>query len=81
MVEIMTTTGAAKYFTSIGRPVQGWQIRRVYETGVLPEPDLRMGSYRIIKHADLPLLENALIGLGYIAADGRVATFANQTHP
>lgn len=73
MVEIMTTSGAAKYFTELGCPVKGWQVRRAYETGLMAETEMRMGAYRIIKQSDLSLLENALVQLGYVDADAHVA--------
>jgi hypothetical protein len=36
-----------------------WQIRRLYELGILPEPP-RLGQRRIIHEADLPAIREAL---------------------
>jgi hypothetical protein len=42
-----------------------WQVRRLYESGRLPEPE-RVGSYRVIPVAELPAVEQALCDAGYI---------------
>ena len=74
MSDIMTTTDAARFFTQNGHPVKAWQVRRVYETGLLPEPEARLGTYRLIRSSDLPRLEEALRQAGYLpAAQGSVA--------
>ena len=49
MSEFMTTTGAAQYYTDQGYELKTWQVRRAYESGLMPEPEMRMGAYRIIK--------------------------------
>ena len=73
MTEFMTTTGAAQYYTDQGYELKTWHVRRAYETGLMPEPEMRMGAYRIIKVTDLPQLEKALIELQYLPADVHVA--------
>jgi DNA-binding transcriptional MerR regulator len=42
-----------------------WQLRRVFERGLLPEPS-RVGAYRVIAREDLPLVEEALRKAGYL---------------
>jgi hypothetical protein len=56
----LTTAKAAQHFG-----VQTWQVRRIYEAGLLPPPD-RAGAYRLIKPAELPALEEALRRRGYL---------------
>ena len=73
MDEFMTTTGAAQFFTDRGHKLSTWQVRRAYETGLMAEPEMRIGTYRIIKVADLPQLEKALIELQYLPADVNAA--------
>jgi DNA-binding transcriptional MerR regulator len=46
--------------------VTAWQIRRLFERGLLP-PAARLGPYRIIAEADLPKVEAALREAGYLA--------------
>jgi DNA-binding transcriptional MerR regulator len=58
----MTTTAAAKHFG-----VKPWQVRRVYESGLVPPP-ARAGTYRLIGRADLPRVEEALRLAGYLPA-------------
>ena len=67
--EMFTTTGAAQHYSIQGYPLKGWQIRRAYEKGLIAEPNLRMGRYRIISSADFPALEKALAQLGYLPAN------------
>ena len=45
--------------------VHPWQVRRIYERGILPEP-LRFGAYRLITDSELPALEEALKKVGYL---------------
>ena len=73
MTEFMTTTGAARFYTDQGYTLKTWQVRRAYETGLMAEPEMRLGTYRIIKVTDLPKLEKALIELQYLPADVHVA--------
>jgi hypothetical protein len=73
MDEFMTTTGAAQFFTDRGHKLLTWQVRRAYETGLMAEPEMRLGTYRIIKVTDLPKLEKALIELQYLPADVHIA--------
>ena len=77
MPDIMTTSDAAQYFTENGFPVSPWQVRRVYETGLLPEPETRLGAYRLIRSSDLPRLEDALRKAGYLPADSVISTPAS----
>jgi hypothetical protein len=46
---------------------QAWQIRRLFERGILPEPG-RVGAYRVIPERDLPKIKAALIEAGYLKA-------------
>jgi DNA-binding transcriptional MerR regulator len=48
--------------------VAAWQVRRLYERGILP-PAERIGPYRVIDPADLPEVEAALRRAGYLAAE------------
>lgn len=57
----MTTTAVAELFE-----VRPWQVRRLFESGRLPEPPDRVGGYRLIRTADLPLIQAALIRAGYL---------------
>lgn len=45
--------------------VATWQIRRLYETGVLP-PAARVGAYRIVAAGDVWRVERALESVGYL---------------
>lgn len=45
------------------------QVRRLFERGILPEPP-RVGAYRVVDEADLPIVEAALRRAGYLR-DGR----------
>jgi DNA-binding transcriptional MerR regulator len=55
------TLGAvAKHFG-----VAVWQVRRLFERGLLPEPG-RAGAYRLVAPADLPRVEEALRAAGYL---------------
>jgi hypothetical protein len=47
--------------------VEVWQVRRLYERGILP-PAERIGQYRVIAHDDLPKVEQALREAGYLAS-------------
>jgi hypothetical protein len=42
-----------------------WQVRRLYERRILPEPP-RVGAYRVIFPGDLPRIEAALREAGYL---------------
>jgi hypothetical protein len=55
---------------SVGRAaealgVQPWQVRRVFDRGLLPTP-ARVGQYRVIPADSLPLVEAALRQAGYL---------------
>jgi DNA-binding transcriptional MerR regulator len=45
--------------------VPEWQIRRLFERGLLP-PAPRVGPYRVIAITDLPKVEEALRAAGYL---------------
>jgi hypothetical protein len=45
--------------------VRTWQLRRLFERGLMPEPP-RVGVYRVIAVADLPGLKAALQEAGYL---------------
>jgi hypothetical protein len=45
--------------------VQRWQIQRIYENGVLPEPQ-RFAGKRMISGTDLPPLIDALRTRGFL---------------
>jgi hypothetical protein len=51
--------------------VQAWQIRRLFERGLLP-PAPRVGPYRVIAVADLPKVEKALRDARYLARAAHV---------
>jgi DNA-binding transcriptional MerR regulator len=44
---------------------QVWQIRRLYERGLLREP-ARAGAYRVVAESDVPAVEQALRIAGYL---------------
>jgi hypothetical protein len=46
---------------------QVWQLRRLYESGILAEPP-RVGAFRVVTEADLPAIEAALREAGYLPA-------------
>ncbi len=48
-----------------------WQIRRLFERGFLP-PAPRVGAYRVIAAADLPLVEKALRDANYLPTQTEV---------
>jgi DNA-binding transcriptional MerR regulator len=48
-----------------------WRIRRLFERGLLP-PAPRVGAYRVIAVADLPVVERALRDAGYLLTEKEV---------
>jgi DNA-binding transcriptional MerR regulator len=48
--------------------VAAWQVRRLYERGILPPAD-RVGPYRVIDAADLPKVGAALRQAGYLGTE------------
>lgn len=44
-----------------------WQIRRLFERGLLPEPP-RIGAFRVLPADRLPAVEQALRAAGYLPA-------------
>jgi hypothetical protein len=71
--QALTTGDVARLYTARGYPLKPWQVRRVYETRLLPEPAHRMGGYRLIYPDDLPALEAALRDIGYLPSDATLA--------
>src|SRR2546423_41486 len=57
--------GAPRHFSTPDRVIRPWQVRRIYEKGLLPDPP-RAGMYRMILPAALPAVEAALRRLGYL---------------
>ena len=49
---------------------QVWQVRRLFERGLLP-PAPRIGAYRVIDVEDLPRVEQALRAAGYLDDDSK----------
>jgi hypothetical protein len=47
--------------------VATWQLRRLYERKLLPEPP-RIGPFRVLPAGDLPAAEAALRQAGYLPA-------------
>jgi hypothetical protein len=45
--------------------VKPWQVRRVFERGLLPAA-ARVGPYRVMTPEELPAVEAALIAAGYL---------------
>ena len=60
----LTTGAVARRY---GVPV--WQVRRLFERGLLPE-GTRAGLYRLIPVTDLARVERALRDAGYLPATG-----------
>jgi DNA-binding transcriptional MerR regulator len=52
--------------------VQLWQVRRLYERRLLPEPP-RVGTYRIIEPRDLERVGAALRRAGYLRGEVQAA--------
>jgi len=52
--------------------VQTWMVRRLFERNLLP-PAQRVGAYRVVAVADLPLVEKALRDAGYLPETTEVA--------
>ena len=73
MPDMMTTADVARLFCERGYPLKPWQVRRIYESGRVAEPAVRMGAYRIIRPCDLPYLEAALREAGYLPAANAMA--------
>jgi len=63
--QIQLTTGdVARHYG-----VATWQVRRLFESGRLPEPETRAGQYRLVSADDLPRVGEALAEAGYLKAD------------
>lgn len=51
---------------------QPWQIRRLFERGLLP-PAPRVGPYRVISPEELPRVREALLRAGYLHPESEVS--------
>ncbi len=51
---------------------QLWQVRRLFERGILPEPT-RVGTYRVVRATDLPVIARALRSVGYLPPEPAAA--------
>ena len=60
--EVLTLGDVAEIFG-----IRLWKVRRLFERGFLSEPK-RVGGYRIVFRADLPIIEQALREAGYLSA-------------
>jgi hypothetical protein len=60
----LTIGAIAKHFG-----LSTWKVRRLFERRILPEPS-RVGAYRVVAAADLPRIEAALRGCGYLPPEG-----------
>jgi hypothetical protein len=67
MANVLTIGTVAR---QLGVPT--WQVRRVIERGLVPEPP-RAGAYRIFSIADLPKIEGALRRAGYLRSRSHAA--------
>lgn len=66
MTSLLTTRQAADAAKAItGGDIREWQIRRLYECELLPEPE-RFGGKRLISRADLPSIVAALRAKGWL---------------
>jgi DNA-binding transcriptional MerR regulator len=72
-VPAMTVGEVAKHFTERGLPVTARHVRRLFERELLP-PAQRVGAYRVIAQADLPLVEKALREAGYLPRQEEAAS-------
>lgn len=59
----MTLGAIARHFG-----VRPWMVRRLFERGLLP-PAARLGMFRVVSESDLPLVETALLGAGYLVRE------------
>jgi hypothetical protein len=65
--DLLTTAEAAREITeSHGPPsIEEWQVRRLFEDGILPEPP-RFGQKRVILRVALPSIVEALRKRGWL---------------
>jgi hypothetical protein len=63
MAELITIPSVARYLG-----VAPWQVRRLFERRLLPEPP-RAGLVRLIKRSDLPVIEDLLRKVGYLSQE------------
>ena len=64
MGRTFTTGQLAEHFA-----VRPWQVRRLFEDKLVT-PSARVGAYRVVAEADLPVIERALRDRGYLPARG-----------
>jgi DNA-binding transcriptional MerR regulator len=60
--------------------VAAWQVRRLFERGILPPAD-RVGAYRVINPADLPKIGAALRQAGYLGDENAPAPHLEEVAP
>ena len=68
MSEFLTTRQAAERISEsalVTGTVEEWQVRRVFETGTLPEPQ-KFGNKRVIFADQMQTIVTALRTLGYL---------------
>ena len=63
MPEFFSTADVAELFGS-----DEWRVRRLYESGTLPEPP-RFAGRRLIRRADLPAILDALRDRGWLPVE------------
>lgn len=67
-----TKTAVCQYLTLTDAAarlgVEPWQVRRLHERGILPEPP-RLGRNRLYTEADLDTLRQALQEAGYLKTE------------
>jgi DNA-binding transcriptional MerR regulator len=63
MASVMTLGDVARL---VG--VDVWQVRRLYERGLLP-PAARVGGKRVVSAAELPRVRRALTEAGYLRSE------------
>jgi hypothetical protein len=66
--KLLTIGQVGQHFRDQGYRVQDWQVRRIYERRILPEPG-RCGIFRVISISDLPKVEEALRRAGYLQGE------------
>ncbi|HUE70995.1 MAG TPA: hypothetical protein VMP01_08910 [Pirellulaceae bacterium] len=66
MAEALTTRQVAEEITRlVDCQIQEWQVRRLFESGTLPEP-LKFGGKRQIARAQVPAIIDALRERGWM---------------
>lgn len=68
MADFLTTREVAESITrslALPAPVEEWQVRRVFEDGMLPEPP-KFGGKRVLTPGAIPGVVDALRNRGWI---------------